>query len=119
GVTIDSRTGQVYRLMDVCADVTKLKDLLAEALQRDYGGRIDPSSYGAPDFGGLIYDLYGSYLDGAYEMQEDGTYVQKDSLSFALTPDGIILLPDLGVQETLEIMIPFSENGDLIYERFR
>ena len=119
GVTIDSRTGQVYRLMDVCADVTKLKDLLAEALQRDYGGRIDPSSYGAPDFGGLLTEIYGPYLGGTYETLEDGTEVQKDGISFALVPDGVIFLLDIGEPESIEIMLPFSETGDLFYEWIR
>ncbi|MCR5168355.1 MAG: hypothetical protein K6C13_14265 [Oscillospiraceae bacterium] len=123
GKNIDSQTGEELALSDICTDIPRLVDILAEKLENDYSEAVTPDYQSLADYREVLTHAYGEDLQGYDATWEDGTVTHFDGMNFVFVPDGVMFFSnsyDLTFYAggTQYLTVLFSEAEGLFNERY-
>ena len=123
GKNIDSQTGEELALSDICTDIPRLVDILAEKLENDYSEAVTPDYQSLADYREVLTHAYGEDLQGYDETWEDGRVVHMNGMNFVFVPDGVMFFSNsydltsyAGGTQYLTVL--FSEAEGLFNERY-
>lgn len=123
GKNIDSQTGEELALSDICTDIPRLVDILAEKLENDYSEAVTPDYQSLADYREVLTHAYGEDLQGYDETWEDGRVFHMNGMNFVFVPDGVMFFSnsyDLTFYAggTQYLTVLFSEAEGLFNERY-
>ena len=123
GKNIDSQTGEELALSDICTDIPRLVDILAEKLENDYSEAVTPDYQSLSGYREVLTHAYGEDLQGYDETWEDGRVFHMNGMNFVFVPDGVMFFSnsyDLTFYAggTQYLTVLFSEAEGLFNERY-
>lgn len=123
GLNFDAQTGNMLTADDICTDIPRLVDILAEKLENEYKEAVDPSYSNADNYRQILTKAYGEDLQGYDAEWDDGTVYHMDAMNFVFVPDGVAFFSnsyDLTSYAggTQQLTVLFSEAEGLFDEKY-
>lgn len=96
GTNFDAQTGKELELGDICNDIPRLVDILAQKLKDNYTWLFDDNAAWVDESvpydekpRTLLTSVYGEDLCGYDDTWEDGSVYHMNGMQFVFTPDGV------------------------------
>ena len=123
GVNYDSQTGAELTVSDICTDIPKLVDILAEKLESEYSDAVEPSFTDSENYRAVLTNTYGEDLQGYDTTWDDGTVFHMQAMNFVFVPDGVMFFSnsyDLTSYAggTQQLTVLFSEAEEIFNEKY-
>lgn len=120
---IDSQTGEDITLSDLCTDIPKLVDVLAEKLEKEYSEAVELEWNNVSSYREVLTNAYGEDLLGYDKTYEDGDVYHLSGMYFVFVPDGVMFFTnnyDIApyAAGTQELTVLFSEHEDLFNKKY-
>ena len=123
GMNFDAQTGAELTAADICTDLPRLVDILADKLEKEYGEAVDPSWIEKDSYKSLLTYRYGEDLMGYDDTWDDGSVYHMSAMDFVFVPDGVMFFTDQYdiapyAAGTQSLTVLFSEEEGLFNEKY-